>query len=207
MILKLRKGNRFVVPLDNDFILFGKDSNFLYFFRWDQLYIGTPFSLSNVTTTSGDNYQQIYDQEDSFVLINFTSDGSVNRRGFRIQYYTGYHFIILSYDIINICLAPNWTLNICLLQNMLFFRGSVRWKSTSYHWKLHSWLHKISKLSKWLSDKCKLFLDDRNKKWNQNKTKCLGCVLRSTVKENSTKSFLNNVSLSIMFRQIWLMIS
>ena len=46
-----------------------------------------------------DFYQQNYDEIDGFVMINFTSDGSVNKRGFRIEYYLGNVFIyIASFD-------------------------------------------------------------------------------------------------------------
>ena len=43
-----------------------------------------------------DFYQQNYDEIDGIVMIKFTSDGSVNKRGFRIEYYLGNVFIYIA---------------------------------------------------------------------------------------------------------------
>ena len=51
--------------------------------------------MSNVSNIY-DFYQQNYDEIDGFVMINFTSDGSVNKRGFRIEYYLGNAFIYIA---------------------------------------------------------------------------------------------------------------
>ena len=51
--------------------------------------------MSNVSSIY-DFYQQNYDEIDGLVMINFTSDGSVNKRGFRIEYYLGNVFICIA---------------------------------------------------------------------------------------------------------------
>ena len=58
------------------------------YFRYDRLQVGTPWMMSNVSNIY-DSYQQNYDEIDGYVMIKFTSDGSVNKRGFRIEYYLG----------------------------------------------------------------------------------------------------------------------
>ena len=58
------------------------------YFRYDRLQVGTPWMMSNVSNIY-DSYQQNYDEIDGHVMIKFTSDGSVNKRGFRIEYYLG----------------------------------------------------------------------------------------------------------------------
>ena len=58
------------------------------YFRYDRLQVGTPWMMSNVSNIY-DSYQQNYDEIDVYVMIKFTSDGSVNKRGFRIEYYLG----------------------------------------------------------------------------------------------------------------------
>ena len=64
--------------------------NYIIFFSVDRLYVGTKNALSNVTSTA-DYYQKKYGIEDGRVFINFTSDSSVTRRGFRIAYFKGYY--------------------------------------------------------------------------------------------------------------------
>ena len=44
--------------------------------------------MNNVTTLN-DYYQQTYNDSDEYVMVNFTSDYALNKRGFRIEYYTG----------------------------------------------------------------------------------------------------------------------
>ena len=51
--------------------------------------------MSNVSSIY-DFYQQNYDEIDGIVMIKFTSDGSVNKRGFRIEYYLGNVFICIA---------------------------------------------------------------------------------------------------------------
>ena len=58
------------------------------YFRYDRLQVGTPWMMSNVSNIY-DSYQQNYDEIDGYIMIKFTSDGSVNKRGFRIEYYLG----------------------------------------------------------------------------------------------------------------------
>ena len=52
--------------------------------------------MSNVSNIY-DSYQQNYDEIDGYAMIKFTSDGSVNKRGFRIEYYLG-NVVIASLD-------------------------------------------------------------------------------------------------------------
>ena len=59
-------------------------------FRFDHLYVGTESEMNNVSSVT-DYYQRIYNDQDYFIFINFTSDNSRNRRGFRIEYHTGYN--------------------------------------------------------------------------------------------------------------------
>ena len=66
------------------------------YFRYDRLQVGTPWMMSNVSNIY-DSYQQNYDEIDGYVMIKFTSDGSVNKRGFRIEYYLG-NGVIASLD-------------------------------------------------------------------------------------------------------------
>ena len=72
------------------------------YFRYDRLQVGTPWMMSNVSNIY-DSYQQNYDEIDGNVMIKFTSDGSVNKRGFRIEYYLG-NGVIASLDrsVINV---------------------------------------------------------------------------------------------------------
>ena len=67
----------------------------IQYFRYDRLQVGTPWMMSTVSNIY-DFYQQNYDEIDDFVMINFTSDGSVNKRGFRIEYYLGNVFIYIA---------------------------------------------------------------------------------------------------------------
>ena len=67
----------------------------IQYFRYDRLQVGTPWMMSTVSNIY-DFYQQNYDEIDGFVMINFTSDGSVNKRGFRIEYYLGNVFICIA---------------------------------------------------------------------------------------------------------------
>ena len=88
------------------------------YFRYDRLQVGTPWMMSNVSNIY-DSYQQNYDEIDGYVMIKFTSDGSVNKRGFRIEYYLG-NGVIASLDRFIIMADPSF-----LIALYLSCRGSL----------------------------------------------------------------------------------
>ena len=56
--------------------------------RYDDLYVGNVFSTTLITSVN-DSYKRTYDLADQYVVVNFTSDGSVNYRGFQLEYESG----------------------------------------------------------------------------------------------------------------------
>ena len=56
--------------------------------RYDDLYVGNVFSTTLITSAN-DTYKRTYDLADQYVVVNFTSDGSVNYRGFQLEYESG----------------------------------------------------------------------------------------------------------------------
>ena len=57
-------------------------------FSYDFLTIGNA-SVKNKVTDINDFYKQTYNWQDSYIHVNFTSDGSVTKRGFKIEYNEG----------------------------------------------------------------------------------------------------------------------
>ena len=56
--------------------------------RYDDLYVGNVLSTTLITSVN-DTYKRTYDLADQYVVVNFTSDGSVNYRGFQLEYESG----------------------------------------------------------------------------------------------------------------------
>ena len=56
-----------------------------YFFRYDELLIGYPWNATYVTSQY-DLYGQTFTSD---FIVHFMSDGSVNNRGFNLEYYAG----------------------------------------------------------------------------------------------------------------------
>ena len=67
--------------------------------RYDRLEVGTSWAMSFVSSLN-DSYRETYDSWDQYVFINFTSDGSVNYKGFKIEYTAG--TVLVSYICRNI---------------------------------------------------------------------------------------------------------
>ena len=126
----------------------------IQYFRYDRLQVGTPWMMSQVSNIY-DFYQQNYDEIDGLVMINFTSDGSVNKRGFRIEYYLGNVFIyIASIDSFVIIFAP-----FLLMALYLSCRGSLWSPPAVGDYEFNSGKHCISWLSERLSKPSKLLVD------------------------------------------------
>ena len=86
--------------LKNNFIvLFSKrylcQIIFVHFrIRYDRLEVGTSWAMSFVSSLN-DSYQETYDSWDQYVFINFTSDGSINFKGFKIEYIAGTVWLVI----------------------------------------------------------------------------------------------------------------
>ena len=122
------------------------------YFRYDRLQVGTPWMMSNVSNIY-DSYQQNYDEIDGYVMIKFTSDGSVNKRGFRIEYYLG-NGVIASLDRFVINVRPFF-----LIALYLSCRGSLWSPPAVGDYEFNSGKHYISWLSERLSKPSKLLLE------------------------------------------------
>ena len=84
---------------NNIMILFSKrylsQIIFVHFLiRYDRLEVGTSWAMSFVSSLN-DSYQETYDSRDQYVFINFTSDGSVNFKGFKIEYTSGTVWLLI----------------------------------------------------------------------------------------------------------------
>ena len=62
--------------------------------RYDRLEVGTSWAMSFVSSLN-DSYQETYDSWDQYVFINFTSDGSINFKGFKIEYIAGTVWLLI----------------------------------------------------------------------------------------------------------------
>ena len=62
--------------------------------RYDRLEVGTSWAMSFVSSRN-DSYQETYDSWDQYVFINFTSDGSINFKGFKIEYIAGTVWLVI----------------------------------------------------------------------------------------------------------------
>ena len=122
------------------------------YFRYDRLQVGTPWMMSNVSNIY-DSYQQNYDEIDGYVMIKFTSDGSVNKRGFRIEYYLG-NGVIASVNRSVKMSAPFF-----LIALYLSCRGSLWSPPAIGDYEFNSGKHCISWLSERLSKPSKLLVD------------------------------------------------
>ena len=125
------------------------------YFRYDRLQVGTPWMMSNVSNIY-DSYQQNYDEIDGYIMIKFTSDGSVNKRGFRIEYYLG-NGVIASVNR-SVMLLEN-DRPFFLLALYLSCRGSLWSPPAVGDYEFNSGKHYISWLSERLSKPSKLLLE------------------------------------------------
>ena len=108
--------------------------------------------MSNVSNIY-DSYQQNYDEIDGYAMIKFTSDGSVNKRGFRIEYYLG-NVVIASLDRSVIMTAPSF-----LIELYLSCRGSLWSPPAVGDYEFNPGKHCISWLSERLSKPSKLLVE------------------------------------------------
>ena len=113
--------------------------------------------MSNVSNIY-DSYQQHYDEIDGYAMIKFTSDGSVNKRGFRIEYYLGNVFIYIasidSFVIYWKIFAPFF-----LMALYLSCRGSLWSPPAVGDYEFNPGKHCISWLSERLSKPSKLLVE------------------------------------------------
>ena len=84
--------NNFMVQFANRYLC---QMMFVHFrIRYDRLEVGTSWAMSFVSSLN-DSYQETYDSWDQYVFINFTSDGSINFKGFKIEYIAGTVWLVI----------------------------------------------------------------------------------------------------------------
>ena len=84
--------NNFMVQFANRYLC---QIIFVHFrIRYDRLEVGTSWAMSFVSSLN-DSYQETYDSWDQYVFINFTSDGSINFKGFKIEYIAGTVWLVI----------------------------------------------------------------------------------------------------------------